>query len=198
MPDRRLLLRYSRAARTFAENIPINSTARHTAAAGAVAGINRRREFRRRLHCMTRDLTLRIIIEQPPPGVDFGLQKGSGSVYETVQKQRSQGRDLVFEFQPSISDGVSDSMAVLGGPFVQGPRRQRFVYIDIGTYAGQAESCWSRRLKVPLDGIPPKFIAAGGVLEGRVAGTGQDGGPSCATPRDFEGWKPAAPSKRAL
>jgi len=153
-----------------------------------------RRALRRRLHCMARELTLRIIIEQPPPGVDFGLQKGSGSVYETVQKQRSQGKDLVFEFQPSIRDGVSDSMAALGGPFVQGPRRQRFVYVDIGTYAGQTDSCWSRRLKVPLDGIPPKFIAAGGVLEVRVAGTGRDGGPSCATVRDFEGWKPAAPS----
>ena len=98
---------------------------------------------------MARELTLRIIIEQPPPGVDFGLQKGSGSVYETVQKQRSQGKDLVFEFQPSIRDGVSDSMAALGGPFVQGPPRKRFVYIDIGTYAGQTDSCWSRRLKVP-------------------------------------------------
>ena len=113
---------------------------------------------------MGRKLTLRIIIEQPPPGVDFGLQKGSGSVYETVQKQRWQGKDLVFEFQPSIRDGVSDSMAALGGPFVQGPPRQRFVYIDIGTYAGQTDSCWSRRLKVPLDGIPPKSIAAGIVI----------------------------------
>jgi hypothetical protein len=98
----------------------------------------------------------------------------------------------------TIRDGVSDSMAALGGPFVQGPRRQRFVCIDIGTYAGQADSCWSRRLKVPLDEIPPKFIAAGGVLEGRVAGTGRDGGPSCATVRDFEGGKPAAPSKPVL
>ena len=147
---------------------------------------------------MARELTLRIIIEQPPPGVDFGLQKGSGNVYETVQKQRLHGKDLVFEFQPSIRDGVSDRMAALGGPFVQGPRRQRFVYVDIGTYAGQTDSCWSRRLKVPLDGIPPKFIAAGGVLEGRVAGTGRDGGPSCATAKDFDGWKPVAPSKPVL
>ena len=74
------------------------------------------RALRGRLHCMARELTLRIIIEQPPPGVDFGLQKGSGSVYETVQKQRSQGKDLVFEFQPSIRTGGSDSMAALGGP----------------------------------------------------------------------------------
>ena len=138
---------------------------------------------------MVRELTLRIIIEQPPPGVDFGLQKGSGSVYETVQKQRSQGKDLIFEFQPSIKDGVSDSMAALGGPFVQGPPRQRFVYVDIGTCAGQADSCWSRRLKVPLEGIPARMIRTGGVLEARVPGTGRDGGPSCATVKDFEGWK---------
>jgi hypothetical protein len=141
---------------------------------------------------MARELTLRIVIEQPPAGVDFGLQKGRGNAYETVQTQRSQGKDLVFEFQSSIKDGVSDSMVALGGPFVQGPPRQRFVYIDIGTYAGQADSSWSRRLKIPLDGIPAKVIGAGGVLQARVPGTGRDGGPSCATVNDFEGWKPVA------
>jgi hypothetical protein len=82
-------------------------------------------------------------------------------------------------------------MAALGGPFVQGPRGKRFVYIDIGTYAGQSASSWGRRLKIPLDGIPAKFIAAGGILEARVPGTGRDGGPNCATVQDFEGWKPA-------
>jgi hypothetical protein len=137
-------------------------------------------------------LTLRIVVEQPPPGVDFALQKGSGSAFETVQKQRSQGNDLVFEFQPLIKEGVSDTMAALGGPFVQGPPRQRFVYIGIGTYAGQAGSGWSRRLKIPLAGIPAKFIAAGGVLEAHVPGTGRDGGPNCATVTDFEGCKPAS------
>ena len=144
---------------------------------------------------MSRDLILRIVIEQPPPGIDFALQKGSGSLYETVQKQRSRGKDLVFEFQPTIREGVSAGMAALGGPFVQGQRQQRFVYIDIGTCAGQSDSCWSRRLKVPLEGIPPKFITAGGLLEARVPGTGRDGGPTCATVKDFEGWHPVAPSK---
>jgi hypothetical protein len=139
---------------------------------------------------MARDLTLRIIVEQPPTGVDFGLQKGTGSAYETVQKQRSEGKDLAFEFSPSIKDGVSDSMAALGGPFVQGPTRQRFVYIDIGKCAGQTDSCWSRRLKIPLVGIATKMIVAGGVLEACVPGTGRNGGPSCATVKDFEGWKP--------
>ena len=142
---------------------------------------------------MAHELTLRIVIEQPPAGVEFALQNGSGSAFEAVQKQSSQGKDLLFEFQASIKEGVSDSMAALGGPFIQGPRRQRFVYIDIGTYAGQADSCWSRRLKVPLEGIASKFIVAGGVLEARVPGTARDGGPNCATVKDLEGWKPAAP-----
>jgi hypothetical protein len=142
------------------------------------------------MRVMAHGLTLRIIIEQPPPGVDFALQRGSGNAYEAVHQQRSDGKNLAFDFQPSIREGVSGSMAVLGGPFVQGPPRQRFVYVDIGTYAGQADSCWSRRLKIPLDGITAKMIRQGGVLEARVPGTGRDGGPSCATVKDFEGWKP--------
>jgi len=137
---------------------------------------------------MARELTLRIVIEQPPPGVDFALQNGSGGAYEPVQRQRSDGADLVFEFQPSLRDGLSGSMA-LAGPFIQGPRQQRFIYVDIGTYDGQADSRWSRRLKIPLDGMPEKVIRTGGVLEARVPGTGRDGGPNCATVKEFDGWK---------
>ena len=139
---------------------------------------------------MSPELTLRIVIEQPPPGVDFALQKGSGNDYEPTQRQRSEGTDLTFEFKPTLR-GVPNSLAALGGPFVQGPSRQRFIYIDIGTYAGQADSCWSRRLKVPLDGITAKMVASGGVLEARVPGTSRDGSPNCATVKNFEGWKPA-------
>ena len=139
---------------------------------------------------MDRQVTLRIVIEQPPPGVDYALQKGKGGTCELVQKQRSKARgNLAFEFQPSIKEGVSDSMAALGGPFVQGPPRRRFVYVGIGAYAGQADSPWSRRLKVPLEGIPAKALRTGGVLEAHVPGTGRDGGPSCATVLDFDGWK---------
>ena len=135
------------------------------------------------------ELTFRIIVEGPPPGVDYALQKGAGSAYETAQKQRSDGNDLVFEFTLSVRQGVSDGTAALAGPYVQGPPRQRFVYLDIGTFAGQADSRWSRRLKIPLTGVTMKMIAAGGVLEARVPGTGRDGGPTCATVKDFAGWK---------
>jgi hypothetical protein len=138
---------------------------------------------------MNRELRLRIIVESPPPGVDYALQKGSGSSYETEQQQRSQGKDLAFEFAPAIKGGVSDPMAALAGPFVQGPTGKRFVYLDIGACAGQANSCWSRRLKVPLAGITIKMIRSGGLIEARVPGTGQDGSPTCATVKDFDGWK---------
>ena len=40
------------------------------------------------LEAMDRDVTLRIVVESPPKGVDFSLQKGRGSAYNTVQNQR--------------------------------------------------------------------------------------------------------------
>ncbi|MGH9627202.1 MAG: DUF5990 family protein, partial [Bryobacteraceae bacterium] len=85
---------------------------------------------------MERELNLRIILEKPSAGVDFGLQKGRGSVYETIQTQRSNGEDLRFEFTARIKADRNDAMPVFLGPFVQGPPGQRFVYIDIGACAG--------------------------------------------------------------
>jgi len=138
---------------------------------------------------MDREQPLRIVLERPPGGVDFGLQKGRGSAYETVQTQRSEGSDLSFEFSVPVKAARKDANPDLGGPFVQGSPGQRFVYIDIGTYARQADSCWSRRLKIPLTGITADMITAAGILETRVPGTGKDGGPSCASVKTFDGWK---------
>ena len=143
---------------------------------------------------MERELKLRIVIEGPPPGVEFGLQKGQGSHYETVQKQRSETRDLCFEFTVRVKGERKDPNPTFLGSFVQGPPGERFVYIDIGTLAGQTDSCWSRRLKVPLRGISWDMLDrvspdSQAVLETRVPGTGRDGGPSCATVKPFAGWK---------
>jgi Family of unknown function (DUF5990) len=102
---------------------------------------------------MERELALRIVLVKPPAGVDFGLQKGRGSAYETIQKQRSQTKDLCFEFTVRVKAGSKAAMPTFLGPLVQGPPGERFVYIDIGTYAGQTDSRWSRRLKIPLRDI---------------------------------------------
>jgi hypothetical protein len=141
---------------------------------------------------MENELRLRIVLEKPPAGVDFGLQKGHGSSYETIQTQRSTGKDLAFEFSVRAKSGKSVNLL---GPFVQGPSGGRFVYIDIGTYAGQTGTEWARRLKVPLSGITQPMVdrlssQPGAVLETRVPGVGRDGGPSCGTVKPFAGWKP--------
>jgi len=79
------------------------------------------------------------------------------------------------------------------GEYVQGPRGNRFIYIDIGTYAGQADTPWSRRLKIPLSNITMEMIQnlvadPSLILETRVPGTGKDGGPNCGTVNPFGGW----------
>ena len=139
---------------------------------------------------MERELTMRITLEKPLAGVDFGVQKGRGNDYETIQKQTSKGNDLAFEFTVRVkAAGKGDAPNFLG-PIVQGPVGERFVYIDIGTCAGQAGTSWSRRLKIPLRGITWEMInqADESFLETRVRGTGKDGGPTCGTVKPFAGW----------
>ena len=142
---------------------------------------------------MEHELTFRIVLEKPPAGVDFGLQKGRGSAYETVQKQRSGTSDLRFEFSVRAKAGAKGAAPNLLGPFVQGPPDTRFVYLDIGACAGQTDTSWSRRLKIPLSGITSEIINQVAdhprlVFEAHVPGTGKDGGPSCGTVKPFGGW----------
>jgi len=141
---------------------------------------------------MDQTVNFRVILESPPPGVDYGLQKGGGSNYEVTQKQRSESGDLRFEFDARVKEG-KDGQPVFLGPFVQGPPHERFVYLDIGTYAGQSDTPWGRRLKIPLRGITwneVKHASRGtNLLETRVPGTAKDGSPTCATVKPFAGWK---------
>jgi len=140
---------------------------------------------------MFKDLFLRIVLQNPPPGVVYGLQKGKGSNYETIQKQTSNAADLLFEFTVHAKAGEDGNLVFLG-PFAQGNPQDRFIYIDIGTCAGQRDTPWSRRLKIPLVGITKELIEQvpdGKALTTKVPGRGKDGSPSCATVKPFEGWK---------
>ena len=147
---------------------------------------------------MNQELRLRIILENPPAGVVFGIQKGSGNKYETILKQRSGKNDLCFEFKIPIKESKT-SLVNFSGPYVHGPSTERFIYIDIGTAAGQINSAWTRRLKIPLRDISPEMIQqmfadSTLVLETKVPGTGKDGGPNCATVKPFPGWHLSAGS----
>ena len=140
-------------------------------------------------------LPLRIILEKAPQGVDFGLQLGSANKFETVQKQRSGSTDLHFKLEVTVrksKDGHPDFF----GPYVQGPGSERFIYLRIGQAAGQLDSEWSRRWKIPLrdiswDSINKVTSANNRVLETLVPGTARDGSPSCATVKPFAGWHAA-------
>jgi hypothetical protein len=143
---------------------------------------------------MEREFTFRIVLERPPAEIDFALQKGRGNNYEIVQKQRSRAGDLRFEFAVRAAPPAKGAVPNLLGPFVQGPPDARFVYIGIGRFAGQIDTQWSRRLKIPLSGITSQMIDesardSDAVFETHVPGTGKDGGPNCATVKPFAGWK---------
>ncbi|MEO6251934.1 MAG: DUF5990 family protein [Ferruginibacter sp.] len=149
---------------------------------------------------MNREISLKIILENPPAGVDFGIQKGSGNKYETILKQKSGTGELQFEFAITVKQG-KDGSPDFSGAIVQGPPGSRFIYIDIGTYAGVADSLWGRRLKIPLRGITTDSITKLHNdptlnLETKVPGSGKDGSPNCATVKPFSGWYVSAKNTR--
>ena len=140
------------------------------------------------------EVRLRIVLVAPLAGVDFGIQDGKGSDYTTIQKQRSKGADISFECLVTVKDNRENGIPNFVGPLTQGPATGRFIYIDIGKLAGQPDSCWERRIKVPLGGIIWEMIEKVSadsklVLEAHLPGTAKDGGPSCATVNPAEGWK---------
>ena len=143
------------------------------------------------LHSMERQITLRVIVEKPPGGVDYGVQEGHGNDYKTVQKQRFTKQDLRFEFPIRVKEG-KDGQPNFLGPFAQGPASNRFIYLDIGAPAGQTNTPWSRRLKIPLASLTWAMVKqasdTSAIIESRVAGTGKDGGPTCGTAKPFSGW----------
>jgi len=141
---------------------------------------------------MIRSLPLRITLVKPLGGVPLCLQQGKDDL---VPPSFDSGEQVSFDFTVNIANDRTDGPPNLRGKSVQGPPAGRFVYINSGTYAGQADSCWSRRAKLPLAGITWELIEqvlseSGAMLEARIAGTAADGGPACATVQLLEGgWR---------
>ena len=143
---------------------------------------------------MKSELPIRLVLVDPPPAVLFGIQRGSGTGYAVESAQQRKRGDLSFDFSITVSDNRKDGAPNFLGDFVQGPPSRRFIYIDVGTYAGQQDTPWSRRIIVPLDGITWALInkvqsQTGHRLSAAIAGRGKDGSPSCATMPIPDGWK---------
>ncbi|HEY4574983.1 MAG TPA: DUF5990 family protein [Thermoanaerobaculia bacterium] len=101
-----------------------------------------------------RELSLRITVISPPPGVTFRLQRGRSGLVPPVEATNEY---LSFDFTLRV-DISKDGKPNFLGPFAQGPPAGRFVYVNSGTSAGQADSGWTRRAKVPLSGIGWRLI----------------------------------------
>lgn len=126
---------------------------------------------------------MRIFVVDPPPGVRFAVQRGRSELLEP-----SAGQDGTIQFEFSLRRGspLPGISVNFTGEFAQGSPSDRFIYLNSGTLAGQADSCWTRRAKLKLASIPGQIVEAAlrssdGVIEARVLGTMGDGGPICAS-----------------
>jgi hypothetical protein len=129
-------------------------------------------------------VTLRLTVADPVPGVRYSLQKDDAP-FEPVTAGHG---PISFDVPIRLS---ADNRVL--GPFVrrEGPAR-RFVYIRIGTSAGDCASAWSRRAKIDIHDIPPLLLdraREGQILELLLPGRGADGSPACATVRPLSPWR---------
>ena len=141
---------------------------------------------------MKSELPLRLVLIDPPAHIDYGIQRGRGAKYETMFVRQRKSADVAFDFSITVSEGKGGAPN-FSGEFVQGTPARRFIYVDVGTYAGQKNTPWSRRMIVLLSGITQeqisKALKPGHRLCASIQGTGKDGGPSCATVPLIDEWK---------
>lgn len=130
------------------------------------------------------DLRLRVNVIDPPKAVRFQMQRGRTDLVPPSREART---GLGFDFAVRVGTRPGGEPNFLG-PFTQGPPDGRFVYINSGTLAGQPDSRWTRRAKVPLTTISWALIDAarrkGVGLEVDMPGGGRDGSPTCGTVKD--------------
>lgn len=134
---------------------------------------------------------MRVTVLKPPPGVAMCLRSKDENIVDRVV---SSGNDLAFDFVVRAKRVDGSNAPRLLGPFAFGPPTQRFVYVRVGTLAGQPESCWTRAAKIPLSGITWRMIDQVGRgamrLETKVSGLAKSGGPFCATVSLLDGgWR---------
>ena len=131
---------------------------------------------------MTDAVTLRLIIDDPVPGVRYSLQKDD-MPFEPVT-----AGDGPIAFELPITLQADGRMT---GPFVRREgKERRFVYIRIGISAGDHAAAWSRRAKIDIHDIPKALLVPDARLEAHLPGRARDGSPTCATVRPVTAWRP--------
>jgi hypothetical protein len=131
------------------------------------------------------EVRMRLVVERPVAGVLHSLQDKKNHPVDA--KLSAGGEPIMFDFPIRIASGPKFYGEQVRS---EGPLR-RFVYIAVGQQAGDRSSCWSRRMKIDIHDIAPALLDGamrGKRLVGKVAGTGADGTPACATVR-AESWR---------
>jgi Family of unknown function (DUF5990) len=130
------------------------------------------------------------------PGRTCSDPRPGGSVYENVHvgvQRRQEVVDTIpgdarvakwnFAVDPAVRDGAID----FRGPFVQGRRGDRFLYLSWGSVDENGRFEMFRRAKLMLDAVSPDLVHAadepGHRLVGTLGLTHGDGMPRCAAVR---------------
>jgi Family of unknown function (DUF5990) len=135
------------------------------------------------------EIQMYLVVVEPPEGVTLAMQRGKDELLEPSEVTADA---LVFAFTLVVAD-LEAAPVRFTGEFAQGPASARFVYVNSGTLAGQPDSVWTRRAKVPLTGISAELVKtaleSGRPLVAEVAGTGRGGGPLVASIPLLRNWE---------
>lgn len=128
-------------------------------------------------------IRFRILVMAPPPGVRFAVQRGKSELLEPLCTDADV---LQFELALRLGKPLPGGATNFLGEYAQGTPADRFIYLNSGTLAGQADSPWTRRAKLKLASMPAEVVQAAllagdGVVEARVRGGMDDGSPICAS-----------------
>lgn len=148
-------------------------------------------------------LTLRIVGHDLPGAacggfrhIHVGTQRGS----EPDQLVSADAAGAVFEIPVetvAAGDGTSDGAPDFRGPYVQGRRGARFVYLTWGELPPGGDFAMFRRAKIFLADVPAELLGAG-TVETRLGLTDAAGMPLCAAVRPpMLTWTPATASRTA-
>jgi Family of unknown function (DUF5990) len=129
------------------------------------------------------------------PGRNWGDARPEGACYENIHVGIQRKRDVVAQIPADTVEATwdleidvitKDGDLDFRGPFIQGKRGDRFLYLSWGTVADGGFTMF-RRAKLMLSAVDASTIRradrAGHRLVGRLGLTGGDGGPRCAAVR---------------
>ncbi len=137
-----------------------------------------------------RSIRVRILARRLPgrtcgPYTDVVVGLAGRGVCDPTGGVSADVREASWETTIEVREG-KDGAAVFRGPAVNGPPRERFLYLTWIGRKGSAAPAMFRRAKLRLDAVPAAVLAEAlrsGVLVGRLELTAADGMPVCASVR---------------